>query len=237
MTEKKFPPSKSFASNSHIGSIKLYKKLYQESIEDPEKFWSEKAERLKWTEKWDSVREFDFVEGKISWFNNGKLNVSQNCLDRHVEAGNGNRKAIIWEGNNPGEEKTFTYSELLSQVQRFANVLINNGIKKGDRVCIYLQMVPELAIAMLACSRIGAVHSIVFGAFSADSLRDRINDSSCKILITQDTGVRGTKTNISMKAKADNAVDQTPSIEKVIVVKRTGAEVIFKNAISSTLKG
>ena len=230
MTEKKFPPSKSFASNSHIGSIKLYKKLYQESIEDPEKFWSEKAERLKWTEKWDSVREFDFVEGKISWFNNGKLNVSQNCLDRHVEAGNGNRKAIIWEGNNPGEEKTFTYSELLSQVQRFANVLINNGIKKGDRVCIYLQMVPELAIAMLACSRIGAVHSIVFGAFSADSLRDRINDSSCKILITQDTGGRGTKTNISMKAKADNAVDQTPSIEKVIVVKRTGAEVIFKNS-------
>ena len=230
MTEKKFPPSKSFASNSHIGSIKLYKKLYQESIEDPEKFWSEKAERLKWTEKWDSVREFDFVEGKISWFNNGKLNVSQNCLDRHVEAGNGNRKAIIWEGNNPGEEKTFTYSELLSQVQRFANVLINNGIKKGDRVCIYLQMVPELAIAMLACSRIGAVHSIVFGAFSADSLRDRINDSSCKILITQDTGVRGTKTNISMKAKADNAVDQPPSIEKVIVVKRTGAEVIFKNS-------
>ena len=230
MTEKKFPPSKSFASNSHIGSIELYKKLYQESIEDPEKFWSEKAERLKWTEKWDSVREFDFVEGKISWFNNGKLNVSQNCLDRHVEAGNGNRKAIIWEGNNPGEEKTFTYSELLSQVQRFANVLINNGIKKGDRVCIYLQMVPELAIAMLACSRIGAVHSIVFGAFSADSLRDRINDSSCKILITQDTGVRGTKTNISMKAKADNAVDQTPSIEKVIVVKRTGAEVTFKNS-------
>ncbi len=230
MTEKKFPPSKSFASNSHIGSIELYKKLYQESIEDPEKFWSEKAKRLNWIEKWDSVREFDFVEGKISWFNNGKLNVSQNCLDRHVEAGNGNRKAIIWEGNNPGEEKTFTYSELLSQVQRFANVLINNGIKKGDRVCIYLQMVPELAIAMLACSRIGAVHSIVFGAFSADSLRDRINDSSCKILITQDTGVRGTKTNISMKAKADNAVDQTPSIEKVIVVKRTGAEVIFKNS-------
>ena len=230
MTEKKFPPSKSFASNSHIGSIELYKKLYQESIEDPEKFWSEKAKRLNWIEKWDSVREFDFVEGKISWFNNGKLNVSQNCLDRHVEAGNGNRKAIIWEGNNPGEEKTFTYSELLSQVQRFANVLINNGIKKGDRVCIYLQMVPELAIAMLACSRIGAVHSIVFGAFSADSLRDRINDSSCKILITQDTGVRGTKTNISMKAKADNAVDQTPSIEKVIVVKRTGAEVTFKNS-------
>ncbi len=230
MTEKKFPPSKSFASNSHIGSIELYKKLYQESIEDPEKFWSEKAKRLNWIEKWDSVREFDFVEGKISWFNNGKLNVSQNCLDRHVEAGNGNRKAIIWEGNNPGEEKTFTYSELLSQVQRFANVLINNGIKKGDRVCIYLQMVPELAIAMLACSRIGAVHSIVFGAFSADSLRDRINDSSCKILITQDTGVRGTKTNISMKTKADNAVDQTPSIEKVIVVKRTGAEVTFKNS-------
>ena len=143
MTEKKFPPSKSFASNSHIGSIELYKKLYQESIEDPEKFWSEKAKRLNWIEKWDSVREFDFVEGKISWFNNGKLNVSQNCLDRHVEAGNGNRKAIIWEGNNPGEEKTFTYSEMLSQVQRFANVLINNGIKKGDRVCIYLQMVPE----------------------------------------------------------------------------------------------
>ncbi|MBF88132.1 MAG: acetate--CoA ligase [Candidatus Marinimicrobia bacterium] len=229
MIEKKFPPLESITNSAHIDSIELYNKIYQESIEDPERFWSEIAKRLKWIEKWDSVREFDFVKGEISWYKNGKLNVSQNCLDRHVEAGNGNRKAIIWEGNDPGEEKAFTYSELLAQVQRFANVLKNNGIQKGDRVCIYLQMVPELAIAMLACARIGAVHSIVFGAFSSDSLRDRINDSSCKMLITQDTGVRGTKTNIPMKIKADNAVEQTPSIKKVIVVKRTGSEVMFNS--------
>ena len=206
-----------------------YHEQYKQSIDDPEDFWADKAQRLDWSKKWSKVRSFDFVGGKISWFENGKLNVSQNCLDRHVDGGHGDRPAIIWEGNDPNEDQTFTYSELLSEVKKFSNVLKNNGIEKGDRVCLYLQMVPQLAIAMLACTRIGAVHSIVFGAFSADSLRDRINDSACKMLITQDTGVRGIKTDIPMKAYADKAVAQTPSIETVLVVKRTGADVNFES--------
>ena len=153
------------------------------------------------------------------------MNVSYNCLDRHIESGLGDKTALIWEGNNPKEDKSFTYSELLIEVQKFSNVLKGLGVEKGDRVCIYMQMVPQLAIAMLACARIGAVHSIVFGAFSPDSLRDRINDSSCKILITQDTGVRGSKLNIPMKSNADIAVSQTPSIKNVIVVQRTDEKV------------
>ena len=229
MSEKTFSPSESFTAGAHIASMAEYESLYSESMADPEAFWADKADRLGWTEKWDNVRSYDFVDGKIAWFENGKLNVTHNCLDRHVEAGHGDRTAIIWEGNDPAEDKSFTYSELLAEVQQFANVLKNSGIEKGDRVCIYLQMVPQLAVAMLACARIGAVHSIVFGAFSADSLRDRINDSSCKMLITQDTGVRGTKTDIPMKANADKAVAQTPSIETVVVVRRTGAEVSFES--------
>ena len=229
MRNNKFPPPNSFASNSHISSMDQYHEQYKQSIDDPEDFWADKAQRLDWSKKWSKVRSFDFVGGKISWFENGKLNVSQNCLDRHVDGGHGDRPAIIWEGNDPNEDQTFTYSELLSEVKKFSNVLKNNGIEKGDRVCFYLQMVPQLAIAMLACTRIGAVHSIVFGAFSADSLRDRINDSACKMLITQDTGVRGIKTDIPMKANADKAVAQTPSIETVLVVKRTGADVNFES--------
>ena len=227
MRNNKFPPPNSFASNSHISSMDQYHEQYKQSIDDPEDFWADKAQRLDWSKKWSKVRSFDFVGGKISWFENGKLNVSQNCLDRHVDGGHGDRPAIIWEGNDPNEDQTFTYSELLYEVKKFSNVLKSNGIEKGDRVCFYLQMVPQLAIAMLACTRIGAVHSIVFGAFSADSLRDRINDSACKMLITQDTGVRGIKTDIPMKANADKAVAQTPSIETVLVVKRTGADVNF----------
>ncbi len=227
MRNNKFPPPDSFASNAHISSMDQYRELYKQSIDDPDDFWADKAERLDWSKKWSNVRTFDFVDGNISWFENGKLNVSQNCLDRHVDGGHGDRPAIIWEGNDPNEDQTFTYSELLYEVKKFSNVLKNNGVEKGDRVCFYLQMVPQLAIAMLACTRIGAVHSIVFGAFSADSLRDRINDSACKMLITQDTGVRGIKTDIPMKANADKAVAQTPSIETVLVVKRTGADVNF----------
>ena len=227
MRNNKFPPPDSFASNAHISSMDQYHEQYKQSIDDPEDFWADKAERLEWSKKWSKVRSFDFVSGEISWFENGKLNVSQNCLDRHVDGGHGDRPAIIWEGNDPNEDQTFTYSELLYEVKKFSNVLKSNGIEKGDRVCFYLQMVPQLAIAMLACTRIGAVHSIVFGAFSADSLRDRINDSACKMLITQDTGVRGIKTDIPMKANADKAVAHTPSIETVLIVKRTGADVNF----------
>ena len=220
-----YKPSADWTIESHISSLEKYNELYNESIQDPVSFWSRIAKRISWYKPWDKVREFDFDKAKIKWFENGKLNVSYNCLDRHVESGDGDKTAIIWEGNNPSEDKKFTYSELLFEVKKFANVLKGLGIKKGDRVCIYMQMVPELSIAMLACTRIGAVHSIVFGAFSADSLRDRINDSSCKILITQDTGVRGKKDNIPMKENADSALFDTPSIKSVVVVKRTGVDV------------
>lgn len=227
-SNKKFHPSSKFSENAHISTMEEYQKLYQESVEDPTGFWAKQAERLHWFKKWDDVVDFDFVDANITWFRGGKLNVSYNCLDRHVEAGFGDRTAIIWEGNDSAEDNSFTYAELLTEVEKFANVLKDNGIQKGDRVCIYMQMIPQLPIAMLACARIGAVHSIVFGAFSSDSLRDRINDSSCKMLITQDTGVRGKKLDIPMKVNADKACAETPSIETVVVVQRTGAEVNMK---------
>jgi acetyl-CoA synthetase len=220
-----YTPSADWVDSAHINSLDKYKEIYKSSIDDPDKYWATIAERITWYQPWETVRNFNFKEGKIKWFENGKLNVSYNCLDRHVESGMGEKTAIIWEGNNPEEDKSFTYSELLFQVKKFANVLKSFGVEKGDRVCIYMQMVPELSIAMLACARIGAVHSIVFGAFSAEALRDRINDSACKILITQDTGVRGEKDNIPMKNNADSALNNTPSIESVVVVKRTGVDV------------
>ena len=220
-----YPPSADWVGTAHVSSLEKYKDIYDSSVKDPDEFWADIAKRITWYKPWKKVRNFNFKEAKIKWFESGKLNVSYNCLDRHVESGNGDRTAIIWEGNNPSEDKRFTYNELLSKVKKFANVLKNIGVDKGDRVCIYMQMVPELAIAMLACSRIGAVHSVVFGAFSADSLRDRINDSTCKLLITQDTGVRGQKDNIPMKQNADNALSDTPSIHSVVVVKRTGVDI------------
>jgi len=199
--------------------------MYARSVEDNAGFWAEQAKRLHWIKKWDSVRQVDFNKAQIAWFQGGQLNVCANCLDRHVEAGYGEAVALIWEGNDPDEDRSFRYGELLERVCRFANVLKQHGVRRGDRVCLYMQMIPELAIAMLACARIGAVHSIVFGAFSADALRDRINDSTCKLLVTQDTGVRGSKRDIPMKANADRALVHTPSIETVIVVRRTGEAV------------
>mgnify|MGYP003325574951 FL=1 len=223
--DKIFLPSAKWTKESHINSLDQYKKVYKDSISKPDEFWASIAERVHWYKKWEKVSDVDYKKAKINWFINGKLNVSYNCLDRHVNDGNGDKTAIIWEGNNPSEDKEYTYSELLIEVKKFANVLKSLGVKKGDRVCLYMQMVPELSIAMLACCRIGAVHSVVFGAFSADSLRDRINDSSCKILITQDTGVRGKKDNIPMKENANIALRETPSIDAVVVVKRTGVHV------------
>ena len=229
MKSKVFNPSTNFSINAFNMSIDQYLEEYQQSIKSSNEFWASKAERITWSKKWDSIGEYDFVNANIKWFQGGKLNVSYNCLDRHVESGLGDKTALIWEGNNPEEDQHFTYFELLIEVQKFSNVLKGLGAQKGDRVCIYMQMIPQLAIAMLACARIGAVHSIVFGAFSPDSLRDRINDSSCKILITQDTGVRGIKLNIPMKANADEAVNQTPSITNVIVVRRTGELINMVN--------
>ena len=229
MANNVFPPAETDypIGDAHVNSLETYQAQYAESIQDPEAFWATIAERLTWYQKWHTIRDYDFVNGEIKWFDGGTLNACYNCLDRHIEAGHGDATAIIWEGNDPSEDKTFSYSELLAEVKKFANVLKAQGVEKGDRVCIYLQMVPELAIAMLACARIGAVHSIVFGAFSAESLRDRINDSACKLLITQDTAMRGPRSDIPMKANADAAVAECPSIEKVVVVERTGDAVDF----------
>ncbi|MEE3204014.1 MAG: acetate--CoA ligase [Candidatus Neomarinimicrobiota bacterium] len=220
-----FSPTKNTSKNAHIPSLDRYVEIYKQSIDDPDKFWAETAQRIHWNMPWDTVQNFDFVQGKIEWFSGGKLNACYNCIDRHIEDGHGNDTAIIWEGNDPNQSRKFSYNELLRDVSQFANALKSMGVEKGDRVCLYMQMIPELAVAVLACARIGAVHSVVFGAFSSDSLRDRINDSKCKILVTQDTGVRGTKQTIPMKVNADNAVAATPSIDHVVVVRRTGEPV------------
>ena len=220
-----YVPKKETSKNSHISSLDQYKKIYEDSVKTPEKFWQKISQRLDWIESSEQTLQYNFKAGEIKWFSGGKLNASYNCIDRHINAGFGDDIAIIWEGNDPKQSRKFTYSQLLKEVSLFANSLKSLGVKKGDRVCLYMQMIPELAIAVLACARIGAVHSVVFGAFSSDSLRDRINDSKCKILVTQDTGVRGTKQNIPMKENADKAVMETPSIQQVIVVKRTGEKV------------
>ncbi len=225
MSEKVYQPSSAASENAWVNNLDQYRELYNKSVADPDSFWAEVAERITWFKKWDKVQQYDFVKANIKYYEGAKLNVSYNCLDRHVQAGHGDQTALIWEGNDPSESSTYSYTELLAEVEKFANVLKDNGVVKGDRVCLYMQMIPELTIAMLACTRIGAVHSIVFGAFSSDSLRDRINDSECKVLITQDTGVRGTKLNIPMKINADKAVAECPSIDNVIVVKRTGEAV------------
>ena len=220
-----YQPKNKASRTSHISSLDHYKNLYEDSIKSPDNFWGKIAKRIDWFEPWDRVSNYNFNKGKINWFTGGKLNASYNCIDRHINAGYGNEVAIIWEGNDPKQSRKFTYSDLLKEVSLFANALKSLGVQKGDRVCLYMQMIPELAIAVLACARIGAVHSVVFGAFSSDSLRDRINDSECKILVTQDTGVRGNKQNIPMKENADRAVAETPSIQQVVVVKRTGEKV------------
>jgi acetyl-CoA synthetase len=221
-----FPPPAGASARAHIKSLDEYRAIYERSIAQPDAFWTEQANRLKWFQPWNQVSAVNYHDNvSIKWFLGGKLNACYNCVDRHVEAGHGDVTAFIWEGNDPSENTRITYYELLDQVQRAANALKAMGVGKGDRVCIYMQMIPELAVAVLACARIGAVHSVVFGAFSADSLVTRINDSSCKAIITQDTGVRGTKHDIPMKANADKAAPKTPSVEKILVVRRTGTPV------------
>ncbi len=209
--ERVFTPAADFAKAAggpHISSMEQYKEMYERSIEDPEGFWAEIAEQFHWFKKWDKVRSFNYnvKEGPISikWFEGAKTNITYNCLDRHLEK-RGDQTAIIWEGNEPTEDKKLTYKELHEKVCKFANVLKANGVKKGDRVSIYLPMVPELAVAMLACARIGAIHSIVFAGFSADSLADRIVDSTCQVLITADGTFRGKKP-INLKQIADDAI-------------------------------
>ena len=214
----KYEPNAELTKRAHISSIEDYKRMYDDSIKNPESFWEGQADRISWSQKWNKVWDWNFDDAHIKWFEGAKLNACYNCIDRHVEDGHGEEIGLIWEGNDPHESKKYTYSELLVQVQLAGNALKELGIEKGDRVCIYMQMVPELAIAVLACARIGAIHSVVFGAFAPDSLEARINDSKCKVLITQDTGVRGEKTDIPMKSNADIALQKTPSIEKTLVV-------------------
>ena len=210
-------------------SINDYRRKYANSVLDSDSFWEDKANRLHWYKKWNKISDVNYLNADIKWFQGGVLNACYNCLDRNIENGYGDKTAIVWEGNDSADCMSITYNKLLSEVSKFANGLKSIGVKKGDRVCIYMQMIPELAVAMLACARIGAVHSIVFGAFSSESLADRINDSKCKVLITQDTGIRGDKLDIPMKVNADNAVNSCPSIENVVVVKRTGAEVYMES--------
>jgi len=222
---KSFKPNEKIKNNAYVGSVEKYNEIYDYSIKDPEGFWAEQAERITWFKKWNKVWNWDFSKADISWYEGAELNACYNCVDRHVDNGHGNEIALIWEGNDSSESKKLSYNDLLTEVQLAANSLKGLGVGKGDRVCIYMQMIPELTIALLACARIGAVHSVVFGAFSPDSLESRINDSECKVLVTQDTGVRGTKNDIPMKANADKAVKNTPSIEKILVVKRTGSPI------------
>jgi acetyl-CoA synthetase len=226
---RKFPPSKAFSEKAHIKSIKEYEALYKKSVEDPEGFWAEMAEKhITWYKKWNKVLEYDFTKPQIKWFQGGKLNVSYNCLDRHITSATRNKAAIIWEADD-GSYKTFTYQQMYYEVNKFANVLKKHGVKKGDRVTIYLPMIPELAIAMLACSRIGAIHSIVFGGFSAQSLKDRIQDCNSSLLITSDEGMRAGKF-VALKANADAALNECPSVKKVIVVQRTkSGEIHMQN--------
>jgi acetyl-CoA synthetase len=216
--DRVFPPSEEIQKKAYIKSLGEYKQIYQRSITDPEGFWAEMAEQLDWYKKWDKVLVKDFKEAKHEWFVGGKLNACYNCLDRHLATWRKNKAALIWEGDI-GEGKTLTYQDMYYQVSKFANVLKKRGVKKGDRVAIYLPMITELPIAMLACARIGAVHSVVFGGFSAEALRDRILDCGAKVLICVDGYYRGGRI-IRSKDNPDAALTECPDVEKVIVIKR-----------------
>ena len=209
-----------YKKNAYINTAK-YEEMYKQSIDDPENFWAEQAEKVDWTKKWDKVMDYDFNTADIKWYLGGKLNVTYNCIDRHLEE-RGDQKAIIWESDDPNLEKSYTYKELHKEVSRFANVLKKHDVKKGDVVIIYMPMIPELSIAVLACARIGAIHSVVFGGFSSDSLKSRILDCKPKLLICADRGVRGGK-SVPSKSNADTAMEDT-NVEKCIVVRRTGED-------------
>jgi acetyl-CoA synthetase len=225
---KVYPVPTEIAKSAHIDEA-AYQSMYQRSVEDPEGFWAEQAEQfLTWYKPWDKVLDWSY-EGDvhIKWFEGGKLNVSYNCIDRHLES-RGDQVAIIWEGDDPNESKQITYNELYQHVTKLANVLKSRGVKKGDRVCIYMPMIPEAAYAMLACTRIGAVHSVVFGGFSPESLKDRILDSDCQVVITADEGLRGGR-RVPLKENADKALKHCPNVHTVLTVQRTGGNIAWND--------
>jgi acetyl-CoA synthetase len=218
-----YPVPAAVAQGAHIDKA-TYEDMYRRSLEQPELFWAEQAERfLYWQKPWQQVSEFDFHQGTASWFGGGVLNVAENCIDRHLPE-RADQVAIIWEGDEPDQSQSVTYGDLAREVGRFANVLKARGVKKGDRVCIYMPMILEAAYAMLACARIGAVHSVVFGGFSPEALKDRIRDSDCQTVITADVGVRGGK-HIHLKRNVDTAVEECPNVRTVLVVKATGEAI------------
>ncbi len=228
--EKVYPVPAEFKTGAHIDAAK-YEQMYRRSIDDPDGFWADAADEfVSWSRKWDKVMDYSFnsADLHIKWFEGGKLNVAYNCLDRHLET-RGDQTALIWEADDPTVDKKITYRELHEQVCKLGNVLKSRGVKKGDRVCIYMPMILEAAAAMLACARIGAVHSIVFGGFSPDSLRDRILDSDCQTVITADQGVRGGKA-VPLKANADTALKECPNVHTCLVVRHTGGDVDWNPA-------
>jgi len=222
--EKVYPVPESFAAHAHIGTAQ-YEEMYRRSVDDPGGFWAEQADRfVSWYKPWDRVLDWDFATGKIRWFEGAQLNVSYNCIDRHLPT-RADQVAIIWEGDDPtNQDSHITYRELHRQVCIFANVLKARGVKKGDRVCIYMPMIPEAAYAMLACARIGAIHSVVFGGFSPESLKDRILDSDCRVVVTADQGRRGGR-SVPLKNNADKALSSCPDVHSLIVVKCTGGDI------------
>ena len=223
--DKIYPVPADTARRAHLNDAQ-YREMYQRSIDDPEGFWAEQAkEFVTWSKPWDRVMECDFHKADIRWFDGAKLNVCYNCVDRHLD-NRADQVAIVWEGDNPNTDKKITYRELYEDVCKFANVLKSRGVAKGDRVSIYMPMIPEAAVAMLACTRIGAVHSVVFGGFSPEALKDRILDSDCQVVITADEGPRGAK-NVPLKANVDKALEQCPNVHTTVVVRRTGGDVPF----------
>lgn len=219
-----FKPNQQFSKQAHIKSFAQYKRLYNESVKHPERFWAKIAEELVWFKKWSKVLEWNPPFAK--WFVGGKINISYNCLDRHLITSRKNKAAIIWEGE-PGDHRVLTYQDLHREVCKFANVLKKLGLQKGDRVAVYMPMIPELPIAMLACARIGATHSVIFGGFSSEALKDRINDSQAKVVVTADGGFRRGGI-VPLKANVNEALKSTPSIRHVVVVKRVGSEVVME---------